>query len=330
MRVFVTGASGFIGKRLLRRLQADGHLVTALLLPQEAVPPWNAVSLARGDITRGPSLAGTMAGHDAVLHLAGAVGYGQTFERCNSINREGTRHVADEAVRAGVRRFVHMSSVSVYGRPVGVEVTEDFPLRKIGDPYGDTKIDAERIVTTLADQGKIDLTIVRPTVIYGPGDDKFLPKMADNLRAGRARIIGPGTNIVDAFHVDDAVDFLARALVDPRATGGVYNLSNADNPTWNEFIALVAEALGMPAPRRHLPYPVAWCLAAAMEAAGWATGKPPLLTRYAVRVIGQPYLYSAERARRDLGYAPAINLREGVRRYFADLAGASDKKPISG
>ena len=322
MRVFVTGGSGFIGKRLVPRLQADGHVVTALLLPAENAPGWRDVGIARGDITNGSSLAGTMDGQEAVIHLAGAVGYGQTFERCNAINRDGTRHVADEAAAAGVRRFVHMSSVSVYGRPVGVTVTEDFPLTKINDPYGDTKIDAEHIVTALEAAGKLDLTIVRPTVIYGPGDDKFLPKMVENLRAGRARIIGPGTNIVDAFHVDDAVEFLARVLIDRRAVGGIYNLSNPDNPTWNEFIALVAAAVGVPAPRQHLPYAVAWCLAAAMEAVGWATGKPPLLTRYGVRVIGKPYFYALDRTRRDLGYTPAIDLREGVRRYFAEAAPA--------
>jgi len=317
MRVFVTGASGFVGKRLVPRLQTDGHAVTALLLPTEAEPAWRDVRVVRGDITVATGLAGALDGQGAVIHLAGAVGYGQTLERCNAVNRDGTRHVADEAVRAGARRFLHMSSVSVYGRPVGVTVTEDFPLRKINDPYGDTKIDAEQIVTALAAAGNLDLTIVRPTVIYGPGDDKFLPKLAENLRAGRARIIGPGTNIVDAFHVDDAVDFLARVLVDPRAVGGVYNLSNPNNPTWNELIALAAAAIGVPPPRQHVPFPLAWCLAAAMEAVGWATGKPPQLTRYAVRVVGKPYFYSFDRARRDLGYEPTIDLREGVRRFFA-------------
>lgn len=318
MRVFVTGASGFIGKRLVPRLQADGHVVTALLLADEVAPSWRDVRIVRGDITSGTSLIGVMDGQDAVIHLAGAVGYGQTFERCNAINRDGTRHVAAESVTAGVRRFVHMSSVSVYGRPAGVTVTESSPLEKINDPYGDTKIDAEHIVSVLAAEGKLDLTIVRPTVIYGPGDDKFLPKMVENLRAGRARIIGPGTNIVDAFHVDDAVDFLARVLVDPRAVGGIYNLSNPDNPTWNELIALVAAAVGVPPPRQHLPYPVAWCLAAVMEAVGWMTGKSPLLTRYGVRVIGKPYFYSLDRAHRELGYSPTIDLREGVRRYFTE------------
>jgi nucleoside-diphosphate-sugar epimerase len=317
MRVFVTGASGFIGRRLLPRLCADGHRVTALLLPAEPPLRVDGVGIARGDITRADTLHGVLDGHDAVVHLAGAVGYGQTFERCNAINRDGTAHVAAEAARVGARRFVHMSSVSVYGRVANVRITEDFPLRKIGDPYGDTKIDAEHIVGALAARGALDLTIVRPTVIYGPGDDKFLPRLADNLRSGRARIVGSGRNTVDLIHVDDAVDFLARGLTDRRAVGGVYNLTHPANPTWNEFVALVAETLGVPPPRRHLPYPVALVVAGLMQAWAAVRGGEPRLSPYMVRVIGRQYHYVTERAERELGFMPRIRLRDGIRDCLA-------------
>jgi nucleoside-diphosphate-sugar epimerase len=313
MKTFVTGAGGFIGRRLSRRLIADGHAVTTLVLPGEDAKDLAGAEVVRGDITVENGLPDLLAGHDAIVHLAGAVGYGQTFERCRALNVGGTRNVAQAAVDGGVRRFVHMSSVSVYGRVAGVRIGEDFPLRKIGDPYGDTKIDAEEIVREWSSRGKLDLTIIRPTVVYGPGDDKFLPKLVENLRAGGARIIGDGENSVDAIHIDDTVRFLAGVLVDPRAVGGIYNLNNPANSTWNELVSEVAAAIGVPPPRGRLPYGVAMALATVMEIAARIRGDEPRLTRYSVRVIGRQYHYATDRARDELGFEPRIDMRDAIR-----------------
>jgi len=317
VQVFVTGAGGFIGRNLLPRLAAEGHLPCALLLPDEdaaGLPPCRVV---RGDITRPESLGGLLDGCDAVVHLAAAVGYGQTLERCRRINREGTRHMVEAAVAAGVRRFVQLSSVSVYGRRPGIPIDEDTPFRHIGDPYGDSKIEAEELLQKHADRHEIDLTILRPTVIYGPGDDKFLPKLIENLRSGRARIIGDGSNRVDAVHVDDVATLVARVLADPRAIGGVYNVSNPNNPSWKELLSWVAEAIGVDPPRSHLPYSLALIAAAAMELAARLTGGEPRLTCYAVRVIGRDYDYRVDRAKSELGFEAKVDLREGVRRECA-------------
>jgi nucleoside-diphosphate-sugar epimerase len=183
MRVFVTGASGFIGRRLVPALRRRGHEPTALLLPHEPEAAASGARVARGDVTDPASLAGLLDGQDAVCHLAGAVGYGQTFAVCNRVNRDGTAHVAAAAARAGARRLVHMSSVSVYGRVPDVAIDEDFPLRKIGDPYGDTKIDAERILAAHRDAGALDVTILRPTVIYGRATTSSCPSWSRTCAA---------------------------------------------------------------------------------------------------------------------------------------------------
>lgn len=312
MNVFVTGATGFLGRTIVPRLLEDGHELTLLALPDEKVRPDAHVAVARGDITDRQSLRGRMRGHDAVVHLAGAVGYGQTFARCNALNRDGTANVAAAAVADGVRRFVHMSSVSVYGRVPDVVLDEDAPLRKIGDPYGDTKIDAEHALRELADRGQLDLTVVRPTVIYGPGDDKFLPKLVENLRAGGVRIIGSGRNSVDLVHVSDAADLVALLLARRESIGRTYNLSCADNPAWEEFLREVARLAGAAPPAGHLPYRLAYAMAACMEALASLRGTAPRLTRYAVRVVGRQYRYSNERARAELGFEPRIGLFAGI------------------
>ncbi|MBW2393566.1 MAG: NAD-dependent epimerase/dehydratase family protein [Deltaproteobacteria bacterium] len=312
MRVFVTGAAGFLGRRLLARLARDGHATSALLLPDEPDPGLGDARVIRGDVTEPESLAGLLAGHDAVVHLAALVGYGQRMDECLRVNRDGTRNIAAAALEAGARRFVQLSSVSVYGRAAGIPIDEEAPLQKTGDPYGDTKIDAERILAEHSRRGELDLTMLRPTVITGPGDDKFLGKVAENLRSGRARIIGRGDHAVDALHVDDVVELLARILPDPRTFGRTYNVAQPANPAWNEFLPFFAEALGVPPPRDHLPYHVALALAGLFEAIAWLRGEEPRLTRYSVRVIGRPYNYVTDRAKRELGFEPKRDLRTAV------------------
>ena len=316
MRVFVTGATGFVGRELVDQLDAAGHSVVGLLLPAEETSL--SCTVVRGDITDPDSLRGLLDGCDAVVHLASAVGYGQRWDTCRALNIDGTEHVAAEAIRAGVRRFVHMSSVSVYGRRPDVVLHEAVPMVPIGDPYGDTKIAAERVVRRRAAAGELDLTIVRPTVIYGPGDRLFLPKIVENLRSGRARIVGSGRNTVDLVHVADVAAFLVSALEDDRAIGRTCNLNNPDNPTWSELLELVADALHTEPPRGRLPYPVALGVAGAMEAAAIVTRRPPRLTRYGVRVIGRQYHYPVTAAQ-ELGFAPSVPLEDGVRRCVEAL-----------
>ncbi|RIL07472.1 MAG: hypothetical protein DCC71_02815 [Proteobacteria bacterium] len=328
MRVLVTGASGFVGRHLLPRLAEAGHAPVALLLPDEAAPPWIAAcgaEVVRGDVTRLAAFGGVAKDCGAVVHLAAAVGYGQRLEHCLRLNRNGTAHVAHAAREAGARRFVHLSSVSVYGRVAERSLDEESPLRKTGDPYGDTKIDAERILAAHAARDELDLTVLRPTVIYGPGDVRFLGKLVENLRGGRAAIIGSGDNRVDAVHVRDVANLVVRALAEPAAVGRVYNVAHPANPTWNELIRSVADALGVPPPSRHLPYPAAFALAAALEARAWLRGGEPRLTRYAVRVVGRRYHYPVTRAERELGFAPQVPLLAGVREVLGAASPAATR-----
>lgn len=317
MKLFVTGATGFLGRNILGKLGEEGHNTTGLLLPHEDAGGVSLSRVVRGDITQPETLAGKMEGHDAILHLAGAVGYGQTWEGCLKLNREGTANVAAEAARAGARRFVHMSSVSVYGRVHGVNVDEEHPRRKIGDPYGDTKIDAEEILEDYSERGDLDVTWIRPTVIYGLGDDKFLPRIIENLESGKARIIGTGENSVDVIHIRDVADFVSLVLREKKTIGRVYNLANPDNPTWRELMAGVATALGVDPPAKRLPYRLALAVAGGMEAWSKITGRPPRLTRYAVTVVGRQYLYETKRMAEELGFRPKISLMEGIRELLS-------------
>lgn len=311
VKIYMTGATGFIGKTIVRKLRDEKHDIIALLLPDEA-HDFPDVTIVRGDITRAETLQGTMRHCEAIIHLAGAVGYGLKMRASKKINREGTYNVAQEAVRSGIRRFIHFSSVSVYGRVPGAAITEEFPLKKIGDPYGDTKIDAECVLKRFVQDGFLDLTIVRPTVIYGPGDDKFLPKLIENVRSGRARIIGTGDNSVDLIHVSDVADCVSFLLREKKTIGKIYNVTNTDNPTWKELLEIIATEMGLPVPGKHIPYGLAFLVAGSMELMSFFSKKQPRLTRYAVRVVGRQYHYRTDRLQKD-GFTPVIDLREGIR-----------------
>ncbi len=321
MRIFVTCATGFLGSVVVSRLEEEGHEVTALLLPHEPGKGLGATTVVRGDITEPESLRGLMEGLDAVVHLAGAVGYGQEWSVCRKLNVEGTRNVAEEAKRAGVRRFLHMSSVCVYGRVPERPIPESSPMRLTGDPYGDTKIGAERVLAEF----DFDATIFRPTVIYGPGDVRFLPKILENLASGKARVIGEGKNSVDLVHVKDVAAFVSLAVAKKESIGQAYNLNNPDNPTWKELLRFVADEGGYSRPAGKISYPVAMAVAGTMEFFSWFTCRPPRLTRYAVRVVGRQYRYETDRARA-LGFRPSVTVEDGLR---ACLEGVADQSRIS-
>ncbi len=331
MKIFMTGATGFIGKSIVRRLIAEKQYeITALLLPDEpeALLEGMPVRIVRGDITRAESLEDLMEGLDTVIHLAGAVGYGQTMQHCLLINRDGTANIAREAVRSGVKRFCHFSSVSVYGRVPNIPIPESFPMKKTGDPYGDTKIDAENMLRELAAKGKLELTVLRPTVIYGPGDVMFLPKLIENVMSGRARIIGTGDNTVDLIHVADIADFVFLVLENEKSVGETYNLTHPDNPSWRELMDIVTDVFGIPKIKRHLPYKAALVVATLLELLAAFKGIPPLLTRYSVRVVGRQYHYLTDKCRQELGFYPKISLAEGVRKELTAL-GDGEHNPVS-
>lgn len=310
-KIFVTGASGFIGRAVVNRLK-DNYELTLLLPPGEPAVGLGDQNIVRGDVTRPKSLVGLMDGHDTVIHMAGAVGY-QSWRNCLSINVDGSRNVMKKAVKAGVIRFIHISSVSVYGRITGIKITEDQPLKKIRDPYGDTKIEAEMLIRKYAEKNRIDLTVLRPTAVYGDGDNKFLPSLIENLKTGKFRMMGDGTHSVDLVNVVDVAEAVYLALLRPESAGQTYNIANARNPSWNTFLKEICNELEIPYTKRYIPYKLAFRVAGLMEFLSVFSGRPPRLSRYAVRLVGRQYNYSIQKARKELGFEPSVNLIEGIK-----------------
>jgi nucleoside-diphosphate-sugar epimerase len=311
-QIFLTGASGFIGKAVVSRLLKKDYQLSLLYLPDEPVERFTDLNIIRGDITRADTLAGKLWGHDTLIHIAGSVGF-QTWKNCRSVNIEGTRNILRGAADSGIRRVIHMSSVSVYGRVPDIAITEKQPFKKIGDPYGDTKIEAEYLVRQIAKEHGMGYTILRPTAVYGQGDNKFLPKLMENLRSGKFKMMGDGNHSVDLVNVIDVAEAVSLVLKKDISIGQTYNIANKQNPTWNEFLKVVAEELNISYKSSYISYHLAYRIVGLMEGISKITGKPPRLSRYAVRLVGRQYDYVIEKARNELGFNPSVELLDGIR-----------------
>jgi nucleoside-diphosphate-sugar epimerase len=316
--VLVSGGNGFVGRHLVTALAARGDRVRVLALPGEDtrwLEQQRGVAIYRGDITDPESLTAPVAGADGVLHLAAIQDAWRPIEVYREVNVDGTRNVANAALAAGARRFVHMSSSSVYGMGHGRPVDEAFPLAPFRDPYPVTKAEADRAVQQMIVRDGLPGVIIRPDQIFGPGDILHFGAMAGRMRAGRGFLVGKGDNRMPFVYVDDVVRALLLAFDHGTATGNAYNISSDKAFTQRQMLTAIAEDTGGSPPGRSIPYRVLWaaaCLCERLAGSLPSVSRPPV-TRLGVAFFGTDNRYAIDKARTELGYQPAVSLREGVR-----------------
>jgi 2-alkyl-3-oxoalkanoate reductase len=342
--IFVTGGNGFVGHHLVQSLLERGDRVRVLALPGEEVSRLERLGVVvhRGDICIPETLAAPMRGADAVLHLAAMMHVWRPMRDYVAVNVQGTENVCRAALSANVRRLVHMSSSSVYGMPERVRVDESFPLAPFEDPYPVSKAAGDRLVQRMIVQG-LPAVIIRPDQIFGPGDRLHFGQIADRVRARRAIIVGRGDNALPLVYVADIVQGLLLALDHEKALGEAFNITNDAPLTQQELLDAIATEIGAKPPRLRVPYRALYAAAYGVERVGAArrtTHRPPL-TRFGVAFTASDVHYSIDKARRELGYAPHVGLREGIRRTVswlraagpapaAALAGDPVRQPVSG
>jgi nucleoside-diphosphate-sugar epimerase len=188
------------------------------------------------------------------------------------------------------------------------------------DPYSATKLEAEERVRAAHSQGELETTVVRPGVIWGPGDVTILPRIVALLQRGRMPWIDHGRNVLGLSHVANLSHGLILAATAPVAAGQVYHLTDGEELTAREAIEQLAAAAGVAPPRVSLPFPAVYALAAALELAARLTRRkrPPAMTRYGVRLVACDCRFEIGKAARELGYAPVISFREGIGGLFAE------------
>jgi len=317
----VTGATGQLGSHIAEQLRAAGARVRALVrTPAKADFLRNqGVEIVEGDLRDPVAVRRLLEGADIVYNCAAQVsdwGPWSIFE--DSV--ASTKNLIDECRAAKVGRLLHVSTISIYGHPKiepGKQITEDTaPGQKfwLWDYYPRSKLMAEQLVWEYP-----NVTVVRPSWIYGPRDRITLPRIVPALQQGRVRIIGSGTNLLNIIYVSDVAAGAILAANNPKAVGQAYNLCSEGEVTQKDMIDTLTDALGLPRLTKHIPFFLAMRTAFLFECIARVLRfkNPPRITRRAVYLIGRPTYYSIAKAKAQLGWAPRVKIEEGVRQSMA-------------
>lgn len=302
--VLVTGARGFIGAALATAYRERGWEVRGVDLTADP-----AAGIVAGDVGEPGAWQDHADGCDLVVHTAAVVSMRITRpDETWRINVAGTANVVDAAVRGGARRLVHLSSVVVFGMDPPDGVTEEHPVAITGLPYGDTKVAAEQVVLQAHAAGRLEVTVVRPADVYGPGSRAWAVLPYERIAARRLVLPAGGRGIFSPVHVDDLVAGIAGAGEAEAAAGQVLTLSGGIGVPTREFFRPYAELAGRPLP--VVPRRVAAGLARVGAALPVTLDEE--LTPFAVAYLCRRGTYSIDRAREVLGWEPRVPLADGM------------------
>jgi nucleoside-diphosphate-sugar epimerase len=319
----VTGASGLLGSHVVEQLVAAGEPVRALVRPTSntaLLDEWG-VEKAVGDVTDLDSLREAVKGVRRIYHVAAQVGDWGPWERFVAVTIDGTRNMLAAAAEAEIDRFLHVSSISAYGHPdgEGLVLDETAPLGvnlHKWSYYSRAKVEAEKLAWAEHHAGRVPVTVVKPSWLYGPRDRASMPRMIRAIRGGKAKLIGDGTNLLNLVYAGNEAEGCILAATNDKALGESYNLSSDGEITQAEYLNKIAECLGAPPITKKVPFGVVRTAALLMELFGHAFGRktPPLVTRYSAWLIGRRCFFSPEKARTQLGWQPTVSYEEGIRR----------------
>lgn len=327
MRIFLTGATGYIGRALAARLAAAGHELRALVRPTSDTGRLAGlpVTLTAGDVTDRVSMREGMSGCDRVVHLAAELDFGAPPERMAAVNVGGSENVASLAYKLGVGRLLAVSSVAALGGSPddGTPADEESPRREPPMRYGRTKAAGERAIAEWAKRG-LAVDVVRPSLVYGPpgkkeGANAFLRRIA----LGRMPVIVAPGRLASWIHLDDVVEAMVTILGRDGARPGQGGPGTGGKPAGRDYILAgeavtvralvgrVAELAGRRPPRLALPLAAARPLAAAAGLAARLRGRRPPFDREHLASLERHWSFDDSRARRDLGWRPRT-LDEGL------------------
>lgn len=330
-RVAVTGATGVVGGAAARALLARGDEVVAVqrggLSPE--LGPLGALE-RRADVAGSVDvLIEAFAGCQAVVHAAARVDITGPWEEYERINVMGTRRVIEAARRAGVARFVLVSSPSVAhaGDPlIGAQAEPADPAHARGH-YSRSKAMSE-VVALADDDARMAVTILRPHLVWGPGDSQLTERIVDRARSGRLVTIGAGSALIDTTYIDNAGTAIAAAVERaalPQVRGRAFVVSNGEPRTVSEMLTRIARAAGAPGPSRSVPFPVARAGGQVLERLWERTGREgePPVTAFLAEQLATAHWFDQRQTREALAWVPEVTIDEGLARLAAEMGGVA-------
>lgn len=325
----VTGAAGFIGRHLVRRLVAGGWQVRGVdLLRREDFPETAGIEYHALDIRDGAAMAEVVRAVDTVFHLASAhLQLRAPRGWYESVNVGGVDALIGACARAGVRRVVHASSVGVYGHVAHPPADEDAPKHPTSE-YERTKLRGERAALERAGREGVSLIVLRPGWVYGPGCPRTA-KLLRAIRRGRFFYAGDGSNLRHPIYVADAVEAFLLAARAPEATAGrPYLIVGPRAVTVRELVETSARVLGVPAPTRRLPRAAVRALALGVETGFRALGREPPISRRSLAFFEHDNAFTGRAARARLGFQPRVELEDGLEETLRTCATVRGRKGI--
>jgi nucleoside-diphosphate-sugar epimerase len=319
VRVLVTGATSLLAGSIATTLLERGDDVRCLQRNPAAVD----VEQHLGDVRDRDTVAAAVRGCDAVVHAAARVGVVGPWEEYRSVNVDGTRNVVDAAGRLGVGRLVHVSSPSAAhgGRAIVGAGAESAVTGRRRAFYAESKALAE-IDAIAANGPSLGVVVVRPHLVWGPGDTQLVGRIVDRARSGRLALVGGGAALVDTTYIDNAVDAHVAALdaIVPgaRCAGRAYVVANGEPRPIRDLVAGICAAAGVAFEPRHVPAPVARFAGTVVERLWpiFRDGEPPL-TRFLAEQLGTAHWFDPRPAADDLRWRPEVSLDEGLVRLAA-------------
>lgn len=314
MRILVTGGTSLLGRTVAELLRDRGDEVS--LLQRRTGSAGFAEHL--GDIADPEPVITAVAGKDAVVHVAARVGITGSWEDFKRTNVEGTENLLVASQAAGVQRFVHISSPSVahHGKAlVGVGAEPAKPGRARGH-YAKSKAQAELLVAR-ASSSSFPVVVLRPHVIWGPGDSQLIGRIVERARRGRLATIGTGAALIDTTYISNAADAVIAALDRaPELGGRRFVVTNGQPRPVAELIARIVAAAGFEPPSLRVPYRAAQLGGKVAERVWDRTGRDddPPMTSFLAEQLATAHWFDQRKTRRALQWAPAVSLDEGFER----------------
>jgi nucleoside-diphosphate-sugar epimerase len=325
MRIFLTGATGFLGGYVAEACVEQGFEVCALVQPG-----WDTSALSEldvdihvGDLRNKESFQHILKGCDLILHTAAKVGDWGQWDEYHEANVACAKNLYDAAVDLGVPRVVHISSTAVYGKDLILHGAVDEtmgPLQLHEMPawylYGRSKLLGESLAMQYHHQGKLQVSVIRPGWVYGPRDHARLGRLMTMLKHGRARIIGDGTNQLTLTYATNVADAVLLAATHPAAPGEAFNVSNDEDISQRKYFDALSGQVGTKPVRRTVPFKSAYCLASALEASYrfLRIKRPPMITRQSVSLVGLPHRFRTEKISSKLGWQPKVDFDTAIDR----------------
>lgn len=314
MRVLVTGGGGFMGSHLVRSQLAKGRQVRALDVETSRLADLDeneSLEAIQGDITDEAVQARALDGVDTVFHLASAhlqVGIPEEiFWRVNVHNQRG---FLERARDAGVQRFVHTSSVGVYGQMSGEVLDEDSPCAP-DILYERTKHAGEQEVRRFFEETGFPIVILRPAWVYGPGCNRT-EKLFRSIRKGRFLMVGDGRSRRYTIYIDDCSEGFELAATRDNVVGETILLTDHEPVTINELTTTIAEILGVKKPKVRVPLWLMYAACLGAEGIFKILGRQPPVSRRSLRFFTNDMALNTNKTRNVLGYNPRRTLREGL------------------